>query len=150
MTGFLRAEAAPRAPTGLAVGHVARYQLAALAIAWLVARTAWPHAARGVLVGGLLVAMNLQLSRAMLPLLDVLRARASSPQRAVAYVGAASLAKLLVQLTVAAWVLLTWPPAGGPFLVGMGTFLGGVLGAAAHAAIVAQRGASAAAGRGLG
>ena len=137
--------AAPGAPSGAQLAHIARYQLLTLAVMVMVARRLQPEATTSLLEGGGLVALNLQLSRVMLPLMAALRARAATPARQMLWVGLASIAKLGVQLAVAAAVLLHWPPAGTPFLVGLSSFVGGGLGAIAHGlvALVSRRPAAA-------
>ncbi len=131
---------APHAPArSIQPAHLARYQLATFAAVLCLVRWRQPQALSSVLTGGLLVALNLQLSRAMLPLLAYLRGAGSSAARQMAWVGLASGGKLLVQLVVAAVVLLNWPPETRPFMWGLATFLGGLIGATCHSFIRAAR-----------
>ena len=131
---------APHAPTrSMQPGLVARYQLLTLAIVLFWARWRYPYAVPSLLTGGMLVGLNLQLSRAMLPLLAHLRSRGASSARQMAWVGAASGGKLLLQLAVAATLLINWPPQTQPFMWGLATFIGGLIGATCHSFARATR-----------
>jgi hypothetical protein len=98
------------------------HQLAATALVSLVALAAYPHALSGVLLGGMVMAVNLALMRYLTGKIT------NSPQRRAAYAMGLGL-KFVTMLALITCIMTLLQPDLVGFAAGLSTFFAGVGGA---------------------